>query len=150
MTRDEGYMQLAIREAKLAMDAGEVPVGAVVVQGDRVLARCGNRRERDARPTAHAELLAIEQAALALGDWRLTGCELFVTLEPCAMCSGAVMASRLRRVVFGAFDPDYGCLGSAADLTRLPGCTLEELLGGVLERECRQLLDSFFKKRRGG
>ena len=148
MTRDERYMLEALAEAKIALCEGEIPVGAVVVKGDEIIARAHNRRENDLRPTAHAELLAIEEAAKAIGDWRLEGCELFVTLEPCAMCSGAVNAARLRRVVFGAFDPEFGCCGSAHDLTLLPNSRVEELLGGVLDKECLEILDSFFKNLR--
>lgn len=149
MTRDESYMLMAIEQAELALAEGEVPVGAVVVRGDELLAKCRNRRDGDRRPTAHAELLAIEAAAAALGDWRLEGCELFVTLEPCAMCAGAANAARLRRVVFGAFDPEFGCCGSALDLTRLPNSRVEELLGGVLEDQCQRLLRDFFDAKRG-
>lgn len=148
MTRDERYMTLALEQARAALTAGEVPVGAVIVLGETVLASAHNLRETDCNPLAHAETEAIKKAALAVRDWRLSGCEMFVTLEPCAMCSGAVVESRVRRLVFGAFDPERGFMGSVADLTALVSSSGPEILGGVLQLECEKLLKSFFKRKR--
>ena len=148
MTRDEQFMKEAIREAEAAMAEGEVPVGAVIVKDNEIIARGRNNRETLQSPLGHAEINAISDASRHLGDWRLDGCELFVTLEPCAMCAGAINASRIRRVIFGAFDPDYGCMGSALDLSRLPNSRVEELLGGILDTECKALMNRFFEASR--
>jgi len=148
MTRDESYIALAIEQAKLAADMGEVPVGAVVVRRDFVISTGFNRRESNKNPLSHAETEAIKKAAAAVGDWRLSDCEIFVTLEPCAMCAGAILASRMKRVVFGAFDPAAGCFGSAADLSLLSFAPVIEIIGGVLLAECEALLTSFFADKR--
>src|SRR3990170_2657056 len=113
-------MALALEEARVAASAGDVPVGAVVARGDEILGRAGNARERDQDPTAHAEILALRQASTALGSWHLEGCTLYVTLEPCAMCSGALVLARVDRLVFGAEDPKGGFAGSLGDLVRDP------------------------------
>ncbi len=139
---------MAIEEAKKANSIGEIPVGAVIVKDDIVIASGYNRRETDKNALSHAETESIRTACDTLGDWRLTGCELFVTLEPCAMCAGAILASRLRRVVFGAFDPAAGCMGSVMDLTLSPMSPPIELLGGVLQRQCELLLKQFFESKR--
>jgi len=144
MTRDERYLALAIEQAKKAASLGEVPVGAVIVSRDGVIAAGYNKRERDKNPLAHAEIEAIGKAAAAEGDWRLSDCELFVTLEPCAMCAGAIVTCRIKRVVFGAFDPAAGCLGSAVDLSLLPFARDMEVIGGVLLAPCEKLLSDFF------
>jgi tRNA(adenine34) deaminase len=147
---DEEFMSVALDEARAARDAGEVPIGAVVVQGETLVARAGNRTVRDQDPTAHAELLAIRQAAAARGDWRLTGCTLYVTLEPCAMCAGAIVLSRLDRVVFGAWDDKAGMAGSVADLLRHARLNHRpDVLSGVRAEECGALLTDFFRARRG-
>lgn len=146
---DERWMDAALAAAREAAVAGEVPVGAVVVRGDAVLATAANRPLRDADPTAHAESLAIRAAAKAVGDCRLTGCTLYVTLEPCAMCAGAIVLARLDRVVFGAWDDKAGMAGSVGDLLRHPKLNHRpQVLGGVRERESAALLREFFSARR--
>ena len=151
LERDRGWMAVALEEARLAERRGEVPVGAVVVQGDAIVARAGNRTVADRDATAHAELLALRAAAAALGDARLGGCTLFVTLEPCAMCAGAIVLSRVGRVVFGAWDDKAGMAGSVGDLLRHPRLNHRpEVAGGVLEVEAGALLRDFFARRRAG
>jgi tRNA(adenine34) deaminase len=142
-------MRAALQEAAKASAAGDVPVGAVVVRDEAILARACNRTVRDQDPTAHAEVLAIREAARVLGDWRLAGCTLYVTLEPCAMCAGAIVLSRVERLVFGAWDPKAGMVGSVGDLVRHPKLNhTPEVRGGVLELECGRLLQEFFATRR--
>jgi tRNA(adenine34) deaminase len=142
-------MRAALDEARSAAASGDVPVGAVVVQYDAVIARAANRTVRDQDPTAHAELLAIRAASAALGSWRLEGCTLYVTLEPCAMCAGAIVLGRVSRVVIGAWDPKAGMAGSVGDLLRHPRLNHRpEVAGGVLEEECGALLRDFFTARR--
>ena len=133
------------------MDAGDVPVGAVIARGDEVLAVAGNARERLGDPTAHAEMLVLRGAARRTGSWRLEGCTLVVTLEPCAMCAGAIVLARLDRVVFGAADPKAGFAGSLGDLLRDPRLNHRvELTSGVLADECGAVLRDFFRSRREG
>lgn len=146
---DADYMGLALQEARAAADAGEVPVGAVVVHQGRVIGT-GRNAPLDTRdPTAHAEILALRAAAQALGNYRLDGCELFVTLEPCAMCSGAMLHARLQRVVFGAADPKTGAAGSVVDLFGQPRLNHQTAVqGGVMAAECGALLSDFFRQRR--
>jgi tRNA(adenine34) deaminase len=147
--RDERFMRLALDEARVAADVGDVPVGAVVVRGDEVLARAGNARERDQDPTAHAEIQALRQAAAALSSWHLEGCAIYVTLEPCAMCAGALVLARIDRLVFGAPDPKAGFAGSLGDLVHDPRLNhAVEVAGGVLEEECGEVLRAFFRDRR--
>ncbi|HVX39656.1 MAG TPA: tRNA adenosine(34) deaminase TadA [Gemmatimonadaceae bacterium] len=147
---DDRFMAIAIVEARAAAPEGDVPVGAVIVRGDDVLVRAANRTLRDQDPTAHAETLAIRAAAAALGRWRLDDCTLYVTLEPCAMCAGAIVLARLQRVVFGAWDAKAGMSGSIGDLLRHPKLNHRpEVLGGVCESECGALLTEFFRARRG-
>ena len=141
-------MRLALAQAKEAALEGEVPVGAVVVRGEQVISAAHNRRENDRSALAHAELLAIEAACQALGGWRLWECELYVTLEPCPMCAGAAINSRLRRVVFGAYDPKAGCCGSVLDLFSAPFNHHPGITGGVLAEESAALLRAFFRERR--
>ncbi|HET7631224.1 MAG TPA: tRNA adenosine(34) deaminase TadA [Gemmatimonadaceae bacterium] len=146
---DEEWMRAALQEAAKASAAGDVPVGAVVVRDEAILARACNRTVRDQDPTAHAEVLAIREAARVLGDWRLAGCTLYVTLEPCAMCAGAIVLSRVERLVFGAWDPKAGMVGSVGDLVRHPKLNhTPEVRGGVLEGECGAPLRGFFAARR--
>ena len=148
---DEAMMRLALEEARACLEWEDVPVGAVVARGDEVLARAGNRRERNQDPTAHAEILALREAAAALGTWRLEGCALFVTLEPCAMCAGAVVLSRVDRLVYGASDPKAGFAGSLGDLVQHPRLNHRAIVtAGVLAAECGALLREFFEQRRGG
>jgi len=146
---DEGMMALAISQASAAASAGDVPVGAIVARGEDVLAGAGNAREQQGDPTAHAEVLALRGAAAAVGSWHLEGCTMYVTLEPCAMCAGALVLSRIDRLVFGAADPKAGFAGSLGDLvrdTRLNHSVA--VVGGVLERECGEMLTAFFAERR--
>jgi tRNA(adenine34) deaminase len=146
---DERWMLVALEEARAAGVAGEVPVGAVVVRDGVALARAGNRTARDQDPTAHAEGLVIRAAAAALESWRLDGCTLYVTLEPCAMCAGAIVLARLDRVVFGAWDERAGMAGSVADLLRHPRLNHRpQVLAGVRAAECGELLSGFFRARR--
>lgn len=146
---DERAMRLALAEARMCLAHGDVPIGAVVTKGDDVLAASGNRREGEADPTGHAEILAIRAAGAALGSWRLDGCTLTVTLEPCAMCAGAAVLARLDRVVFGAADPKAGFVGSLGNLLDDPRLNhAVASTGGVLADECGDLLRSFFQERR--
>ncbi len=146
---DEAMMALALEQARAANEAGDVPVGAIVVRGDEVLSRAGNARERRQDPTAHAEILALRDAAAAVGSWHLEGCTMYVTLEPCAMCAGALVLSRIDRLVFGAADPKAGFAGSLGDLVRDPRLNhAVEVRGGVLESECGEVLRAFFARRR--
>ena len=148
-TTDERWMREAIAAADAARRAGEVPVGALVVREERVIGRAGNRTLRDQDPTAHAESLAIREAARALGSWRLDGCTLYVTLEPCAMCAGAIVLARVPRVVFGAWDEKAGMAGSVGDLLRHPRLNHRpEVRGGLLGDECGAVLREFFQSRR--
>ena len=146
---DEELMRAALDEAKIAADLGEVPVGAVVAKDGEIVARAHNLRESGKNATYHAELMAIDAACKALGGWRLWQCELFVTLEPCPMCSGAIINSRLKRVVYGARDPKAGCCGSLTDLFALPQLNHHtQIVGGVLAEPASQLLKQFFAERR--
>lgn len=145
-----GFMQLAINEARKALDIGEIPVGAVIVQDGKVIAACHNLRETEGDPTAHAEVLAIRKAAAALGRRRLNGCTLYVTLEPCPMCAGAILLSQLDACVFGASDPAQGCCGSVYDLIQDPAFTHRvNGIGGVMVQEAQELLHTFFAGKRG-
>lgn len=149
MTDDERYMQTALREARRAFEEEEVPVGAVIVHGDRVIGRAHNQRERLKDPTAHAEMVAITQAAAALESWRLDGTTLYVTLEPCLMCAGAIVNARIPRVVFGAPDERFGACGSLYQVGRDPRLNHSfELVGGVAEEECVAILQQFFSRKR--
>lgn len=144
-------MQLAIEEARAAQDAGEVPVGCVIARADEIIARAGNRSLRDHDPTAHAELLAIRQAAAACGSERLTDCDLYVTLEPCAMCAAAISFARVRRLYYGAEDPKGGAVVSGVRFFASPTCHHRpEVLGGIGEQESSTLLRGFFAARRAG
>lgn len=146
--RDESFMRLAIEQARIAAALGEIPVGAVVVKDGQVIGRGYNRREVDSSATAHAEVLAIEDACKALGTWRLTDCDLYVTLEPCPMCAGAIINSRIRRVVYGVKDEKAGCCGSVADFFAMPFNHTPLSRSGILAEECRELLTDFFQQLR--
>ena len=149
MLTDIDFMQLALAQAALAAQAGEVPVGAVVVQGGQVIATGSNSPIKGLDPTAHAEIIALRAAAKVLGNYRLPDCTLYVTLEPCAMCSGAMLHARLKRVVFGASDAKTGAAGSVINLFEQPQLNHQTVLqGGVLADECAALLKSFFSQRR--
>jgi tRNA(adenine34) deaminase len=144
------FMRRALREAEIALEEGEVPVGAVVVREGRVIGRGHNQRETLKDPTAHAEIIALTQAAASVEAWRLEDCVLYVTLEPCAMCSGAIVNARLRRVVYGAADPRAGFCGSLGNLAQHPELNHHvEVVPGVLSSDCAGILEDFFRQRRG-
>ena len=140
-------MALALEQARLAEARGEVPIGAVVVRDGEVLAAAGNQREADQDPTAHAEILVIRKAAERIGSWRLEGCTVYVTLEPCSMCAGAMVLARIERCVYGATDPKGGFVGTLGDLSAHPGLNHRfEVLAGVEAEESGRLLTEFFRK----
>jgi len=146
---DESYMRQAIELAERAAEHGDVPIGAVVVRGDEVIGAAGNERELHGDPTAHAELLALRDAAGRLGGWRIEDASIYVTLEPCSMCAGAIVLARIARVVYGARDPKAGAAGSVLDVLGEPALNHNpEVTGGVLAEECAALLSSFFGARR--
>ncbi len=146
---DERLMAGALEEARRCLDWGDVPIGAVVARDEEVLAAFGNERERRGDPTAHAEVLALREAATRLGSWRLEGCTIYVTLEPCAMCAGALVLARVERLVFGAEDPKAGFAGSLGDLVRDPRLNHRlEVEGGFLAEQSAELLREFFARRR--
>ena len=146
---DAAWMAEALVEAEAAAREGEIPVGCVIVRDGQLVARGHNLREQTGDPTAHAEVVAIRRAAQALGCWKLDGCTLYVTLEPCPMCAGAVSQARISRLIYGASDPAYGCAGSVYRIPEDPAfnhfCICD---GGVREAECRSLLERFFQNRR--
>lgn len=150
MVKDDAYyMNIALEEAKKARALQEVPIGAIVVWKDEIIARAYNLRETDQNAVAHAELLAIREACEALGTWRLEEATLYVTLEPCPMCSGAIINSRIKRVVFGAHDPKAGCAGTFMNLLQDERFNHQsEVTSGVLQEECGGILTSFFKELR--
>lgn len=149
MTTDQNYMKIAIEEAKKAGDIGEVPIGAVIVRDNEVIAKAHNLRESSQDPTAHAEHLAIQKAAAVIGSWRLENCRLYVTLEPCVMCAGTIVMSRIPYVIYGAKDPKGGCAGSLMDLLQESRFNHRATVQtGVLEEACSQLLKTFFKNLR--
>ena len=146
---DDFFMGDALRQAAKAREAGEVPVGAVIVREGRIIARAFNQVELLKDATAHAEMLALTQAEAIVGDWRLTDCVLYATKEPCPMCAGAMVHTRVSRVVFGASDPKGGAAGSAMNLLHCPALNHRcEITGGVREAECRALLQNFFVRQR--
>jgi len=147
--RDDYFMHLALREAERALEHEDVPIGAVIVRGGEVLAAAHNERELRQDPTAHAEMLALREASQAVGSWRVLDSVLYVTLEPCAMCAGAIVLARIPRVVFGARDPKAGAGGSVVDVLREPRLNhCPEVAVGLLARECGELLSGFFASRR--
>ena len=148
MRTDESYMSLALELAREAARLGEVPVGAVAVWDGEVVGTGFNRRETGKNALAHAELEAIDAACRKLGGWRLHRCDLYVTLEPCPMCAGAIVNARIRRVVFGARDPKAGCFGSVSDFAALPFNHRHEVVGGVLAEACAAELSAFFQRLR--
>ncbi|HIW57121.1 MAG TPA: nucleoside deaminase [Firmicutes bacterium] len=139
------FMNEAVKEAVKAYDCGDVPVGAVIVQNNKVIAAAHNRREADNDAAAHAEILAISTAGAVRGNWRLDDCDLYVTLEPCLMCCGAIREARIRRVYFGAYDKEYGYMVSNGDIRHRA-----EIYCGIMEDECLKLISEFFQKIRGG
>ena len=148
MNSDEKFMRLALEQAHLAYQIGEVPVGAVVVKDGEIVGKGYNRRETDKNAVAHAELLAIDDACKRLGGWRLWECELYVTLEPCPMCAGAIINSRIKRLIYGASDKKAGSVESVVRMFDLPYNHKPPYTAGVLEEECSQILKSFFKEMR--
>ena len=149
--QDLTFMRMALEEASRAPAVGEVPIAALIVQNSQVLAQTHNYRELWQDPTAHAEVIAIRAAAIALGTWRLTDTTLYVTVEPCSMCIGAIILARISRVVFGAWDPKAGACGSVFDFTNEPRLNHHvEILGGLLEQESQALIQQFFRQLRTG
>ncbi|MER3127448.1 tRNA adenosine(34) deaminase TadA [Bacillus pumilus] len=149
MTKDEQFMQEAISEAIKAEQIGEVPIGAIIVVDNQIVSRAHNLRETEQRSIAHAELLAIDEACKTTGSWRLEDAVLYVTLEPCPMCAGAIVLSRVKKVVFGAYDPKGGCAGTLMNLLKDERFNHQsEVIGGVLENECGELLSQFFRNLR--
>ena len=149
MTADERYMKEAIRQARKAYALREVPIGCVIVCGDKIIARGYNRRNTDKNTLSHAELNGIRKASRKLGDWRLEGCTLYVTLEPCQMCAGAIGQARVGRVVIGTMNPKAGCAGSVLNLLEMEGFNHKvQVTRGILEEECSKMLSDFFKELR--
>ena len=149
MNTDEKYMKQAIKQAKKAYALGEVPIGCVIVYQNEIIARGYNRRTIDKSTLAHAEMIAIKKAAKKMDDWRLEGCTMYVTLEPCQMCSGAIIQSRMDRVVIGCMNPKAGCAGSILNLLQMEAFNHQaELATGILEDECSQLMKQFFRELR--
>ena len=149
MTTDEKYMREAIKQARKAAKTDEVPIGCVIVYDDKIIARGYNRRNTDKSTLAHAEIIAIRKAAKIIGDWRLEDCTMYITLEPCPMCAGAIVQARIPRVVVGAMNPKAGCAGSVINLLQMDGFNHKaELTSGVLVDECRTMLQDFFKEMR--
>mgnify|MGYP000819099660 FL=1 len=146
MTKDEKYMKEAIKQAKKAAAAGDVPIGCVIVKDDKILARGYNKRNAKKTTLAHAELLAIEKASRKTGDWRLEECTMYITLEPCQMCAGAIVQARIPRVVVGAMNKKAGCAGSVLNLFQVEAFNHQvEFEKGILEKECSAILSDFFK-----
>lgn len=149
MTSDEKYMRAAIRQAKKAAAIGEVPIGCIIVHEDKIIARGYNRRTIDKNVLSHAEIIAIKKACKKIGDWRLEDCTMYVTLEPCPMCAGAIVQARIPRVVIGCMNPKAGCAGSVLDLLHEDGFNHQvETENGVLGEECSLMMKNFFKELR--
>lgn len=149
LTEEEKYMKEAIRQARKAWKLAEVPIGCVIVRDGRIIARGYNRRNTDKNTLAHAELLAIRKASRVVGDWRLEDCTMYITLEPCQMCAGAIVQARIPRVVIGSRNPKAGCAGSVLNLLQVPRFNHQvELTEGILEEECSSMLSNFFRELR--
>lgn len=149
MTAQEKYMKEAIRQAKKAAALMEVPIGCVIVYEDRIIARGYNRRNTDKNTLSHAEMNAIRKASRRLGDWRLEGCTMYITLEPCPMCAGAIVQARIDKVVIGSMNPKAGCAGSVTNLLEMDGFNHKaEVERGVLQEECSEMLSGFFRELR--
>ena len=145
MTTDEKYMMAALQQAKKAYQIGEVPIGCVIVYQDKIIARGYNRRNTDKNTLSHAEMIAINRASKKMGDWRLEGCTMYVTLEPCQMCAGATVQSRMDKVVIGSMSPKAGCAGSVLNILQMEEFNHQvEIVSGVLEAECSRILSDFF------
>lgn len=146
MTREEKYMKEALKQAKKARDIEEVPIGCVIVYQDKIIGRGYNRRRIDKNTLSHAELNAIKKASKKMGDWRLDDCEMYVTLEPCQMCAGAIVQSRIKKVYIGCMNPKAGCAGSILNLLQVEKFNHQaEIIKGVLEEECSSIMKEFFK-----
>ena len=146
MTQEEKFMKAALRQAQKAAKMDETPIGCVIVYEEKIIARGYNRRNTEKNTLAHAELSAIRKASKKLGDWRLEGCTMYVTLEPCQMCAGAIVQSRMDKVVIGAMNPKAGCAGSVMNLLPIPAFNHQVALdSGILEKECSSILTNFFK-----
>lgn len=149
LTMDEKYMKEAMKQAKKAYALGEVPIGCVIVYQDKIIGRGYNRRNTDKNTLSHAEITAINKASKFMGDWRLEECTLYVTLEPCQMCSGAIVQARIPHVVIGCMNPKAGCAGSVLNVLQMPEFNHQvEITKGVLEQECSDMLTTFFKELR--
>lgn len=149
MNIHEKYMRQALKEAKKAYDLGEVPIGCIIVYEGKIIGRGYNRRTTDKNTLSHAELIAIKKASKKMGDWRLEDCTMYVTLEPCQMCSGAIVQARIKTIVIGCMNPKAGCAGSILNLLNMPEFNHQvERIQGVLEEECSLLLKNFFKELR--
>lgn len=149
MSLDEKFMKAALKEAKKAWSIDEVPIGCVIVQNDKIIARGYNRRNIDKNTLAHAELTAIRKASRKTGDWRLEDCTMYITLEPCQMCAGAIVQSRMKKVVIGAMNPKAGCAGSVLNLLQMAQFNHQvEIVHGIMEAECAEMLSSFFSNLR--
>lgn len=146
MTQDEKYMRQALTLAKKAKKLGEVPIGCVIVYEDKIIGRGYNRRKTDKNTLNHAEITAIKKASKVMGDWRLEGCTIYITLEPCPMCAGAIVQARIPRCVVGTMNPKAGCAGSVMDILNCPGFNHQvEFEEGVLKEDCKNILQEFFK-----
>ena len=146
---DEAYMKLAIREAKKARAIGEVPIGCIIVYEDKIIARGYNKRVAKKSVLAHAEILAIKKACKKIGDWRLEGCTMYITLEPCPMCAGAIIQARIPRVVIGSLNPKAGCAGSVLDMMHVDGFNHQvDVTTGVCDEECSKMMKEFFRELR--
>lgn len=149
MTEDEKYMRQALRLAKKAASLDEVPIGCVIVYQDKIIARGYNRRNTDKSTLAHAEIIAIKKASKVIGDWRLEDCTMYVTLEPCQMCAGAIVQARIPKVVMGTMNAKAGCAGSVINILQMEGFNHRvEIVKGVLEEECKSIMKEFFKELR--
>lgn len=148
LSREETFMKAALKEAQKAALEGEVPIGCVIVKGDKIISRGRNAREKKKNALLHAETVAIDKACKKLSGWRLWECEMYVTLEPCPMCCGAIINSRIRKVVIGAMDPKAGAMGSVVDLTEFPFNHKPEIITGILKDESQLLLKTFFQNLR--
>lgn len=147
--RDEKFMREALRQAKKASVIGDVPIGCVIVRGDRIIARGYNRRNADKSVLSHAEIISIKKACKRTGDWRLEDCTMYVTLEPCPMCAGAIVQARIPRIAVGCMNPKAGCAGSVLDMLHVPGLNHQvEMAEGILEEECSKLMADFFRSLR--
>lgn len=149
MTRDQHFMRYAIEEAKKSLVTGDVPIGAIVVSGDDIIARAHNEREARNDPTAHAEILALQKAGIALGNWHMEHCDMFVTHEPCPMCAGALIMARIHRVIYGCNEPKSGVCGTLMNLVQFPGFAHNVRISGpIAQDECAGLTKAFFKEKR--